>query len=412
MRGSIIQQMFRVVGENHSPAALNLGCVIVRSSRSQRNNNPRSYLSPRNQDYGPNIPNAANQTHTFSEINNDIRPVFNVTPPSSSFYPQTMPRQMISFDNRPPTIYSLYHGFHFHPPVPQMGFQSPNPKPNPDPNNIITRTPVFQTNHVSLPSSSQTGCPQRLFCFNKDENGSKKESRPELVECDLSLRLGLVSGNEKGLAVVDDVDLRPGLGPCQRSKEFSFFPLNSEAAEVGSSVTELMKRKTVGESQSFLHLERGFDEINEQIKRREFVTERSKDSHTLFQKELEKNYGPKNYENPDRDDEAVWKRMHPDSGRRLFGVGSSDSSFVLNGRYPSFYGCSSYGDARQTQEVQSVRLELEKERAARENLENRLEQLEKNREEEREQARVEKEKERAEREKLQKRMDDILKRIG
>ncbi|KAK1407631.1 hypothetical protein QVD17_39252 [Tagetes erecta] len=144
----------------------------------------------------------------------------------------------------------------------------------------------------------------------------------------------------------------------------------------------------------------------------EFVTERSKDSHTLFQKELEKDYGPKNYENPDRDDEAVWKRMHLDSGRRLFGVGSSDSSFVLNGRYPSFYGCSSYGDARQSQEVQSVRLELDKERAARENLQNRLEQLEKNREEEREQARVEKEKERVEREKLQKQMDDILKRIG
>ncbi|KAK1424614.1 hypothetical protein QVD17_19947 [Tagetes erecta] len=113
----------------------------------------------------------------------------------------------------------------------------------------------------------------------------------------------------------------------------------------------------------------------------EFVTERSKDSHTLFQKELEKDYGPKNYENHDRDDEAVWKRMHLDSGRRLFGV-------------------------------QSVRLELDKERAARENLQNRLEQLEKNREEEREQARVEKEKERVEREKLQKQMDDILKRIG
>ncbi|KAK1427677.1 hypothetical protein QVD17_16369 [Tagetes erecta] len=57
---------------------------------------------------------------------------------------------------------------------------------------------------------------------------------------------------------------------------------------------------------------------------------------------------------------------------------------------------------RRLAHVQSVRLELEKERAARENLENRLEQLEKNREEEREQARVEKEKERAERDKLQK----------
>ncbi|KAK1414062.1 hypothetical protein QVD17_20057 [Tagetes erecta] len=78
--------------------------------------------------------------------------------------------------------------------------------------------------------------------------------------------------------------------------------------------------------------------------------------------------------------------MHPESGRHIFRIGSSDSSFVLNGRYPSFCGSSSYGDARQSQEVQSIRLEHEKERAARENLEYRLEQLEKDREEEREQA--------------------------
>ncbi|KAK1406459.1 hypothetical protein QVD17_41758 [Tagetes erecta] len=64
-----------------------------------------------------------------------------------------------------------------------------------------------------------------------------------------------------------------------------------------------------------------------------------------------------------------------------------------------------YGD-------QSVRLELEKERAAKENLENCVKHLEKDREEEREQSRVEREKERAERERLQKRKDDIIKRIG
>ncbi|KAK1419710.1 hypothetical protein QVD17_28989 [Tagetes erecta] len=72
----------------------------------------------------------------------------------------------------------------------------------------------------------------------------------------------------------------------------------------------------------------------------------------------------------------------------------------------------SYGDARQSQEDQSVRLELEKERAAKENLENCVKHLEKDREEEREQSRVEREKEWAERERLQKRKDDIIKRIG
>nr|GFA82428.1 histone acetyltransferase [Tanacetum cinerariifolium] len=67
-------------------AALNLGCVPVKSSRSQRNTNTRSYLSPRNQDSGPdapthNVPNAqrpdgGDRTHIVSETSNHIRPSF------------------------------------------------------------------------------------------------------------------------------------------------------------------------------------------------------------------------------------------------------------------------------------------------------------------------------------------------
>ncbi|KAJ0816200.1 putative coactivator CBP, KIX domain superfamily [Helianthus annuus] len=264
-------------------AALNLGCVPIRSSRSQRNSNTRSYLSPRNQESGPsptaqNIPNVnrpdgvnmMNQTHTFSEANKDVRPVFKAAaaPPGSSFYPQNVPRQMMSFENRPPSVFPLYHGFQFQPRMPQMGYHTSHPNPN----NIIIGTPVFQTTPESLPSSSQTGCPGRLLLYDKlydkDGNGSKKESRPELVECDLSLRLGLVSSNEKALTNVDDVDSGQGPGPGPRSKEFSFFPLNSAAEEVETSVTDFRKRKSVGESQSFLHLERDFDQINDRMKQR------------------------------------------------------------------------------------------------------------------------------------------------
>ncbi|KAI3711703.1 hypothetical protein L1987_70244 [Smallanthus sonchifolius] len=236
-------------------AALNLGCVPVRSTRSQRNTNIRTYLSPSNQDSGPNaqnIPNVrrpvgASQTHTFSETSKDSRPIYKGTPASSSFYPQNVPRQMMSFENRPSSVYPLYHGFHFNTHI--------NPK------NIIIGTPVFQTAHESLPSSSQTGRAERLLLFDKDGNGSKKESRPELVECDLSLRLGLVSSDDKGLTMVDGVD------SGSRSREFSFFPLNSEAAEGESLMTDVRKRKTVGESQSFLHLERDFDRIKDRMKR-------------------------------------------------------------------------------------------------------------------------------------------------
>lgn len=219
-------------------AALNLGCVPERPSRSQRNTNTRSYLSPRNQASSPNgrnlnvpnvqIPDGVNLTHTFSETNRDIRPSFQVTPSGSSFYPppfENLPRQMISFENTQSSIYPLYHGFHFQPRVPQMGFNSTHHQ---NPNNIIIGTPVFQSAHESLPSSSSSshkGCPGRLFSFDRDEDhGSKKESRPELAECDLSLRLGLVSSDERGLTVVADDDSGPG----PRSKEFSFFPLNSD----------------------------------------------------------------------------------------------------------------------------------------------------------------------------------------
>ncbi|KVH93797.1 uncharacterized protein LOC112517047 [Cynara cardunculus var. scolymus] len=255
-------------------AALNLGCVPVRSSRSQRNSNTRSYLTPRNQDSGPtpartmptatnarnlNVPNVQRPdgmdwTHTFSESNKDLRPNFKVTPSGSSFYPpsfENLPRKMVSFENRASSSYPLYHGFHFQPRVPQMGFCSTHHNSN----NIIVGTPVFQP-------SFQKGCSERLFTFDRDDNGSKKETRPELAECDLSLRLGLVSSNGKESTCVDDVDSGSG------SKEFSFFPLNSEAEEVQDLVTGVRKRKTVGEPQQFLQLDPDFNQIKERMKRR------------------------------------------------------------------------------------------------------------------------------------------------
>nr|GFC90246.1 hypothetical protein [Tanacetum cinerariifolium] len=100
--------------------------------------------------------------------------------------------------------------------------------------------------------------PERLFSFDRDDNVSKIEARPEMEECDLSLRLGLSSSSGKGSTFVDNVDSGP------RSKEFSFFPLNSEAKEVEDFVPDVRKRKTVEESHNFLHLDPDF----EQMKRR------------------------------------------------------------------------------------------------------------------------------------------------
>lgn len=203
------------------------------------------------------------QTSTISEATKDVRPNFTVNPPGFSFYPpsfENLPRHMLSFENRS-SVYPLYQGFHFQPRVPQMGFQTAHQNSN----KIFVGTPVFQAAREPLPSSSQRGCPERLFLFDKEDNGSKKESQPELVECDLSLRLGLVSNNGKELTSVDDVDLDPRSSQTGlRSKEFSFFPLNSDAKEVDKMLTDVRKRKTVGESQHFLHLHPDF----EQMKRR------------------------------------------------------------------------------------------------------------------------------------------------
>ncbi|CAI9285764.1 unnamed protein product [Lactuca saligna] len=316
IRGSIIQQIFRVVHENHSPgtkknrewqeklplvvlkseeimyskanseaeyvnpetlwdrlndaidtiirkddtmengdflpacveAALNLGCVQVRSSRSQRNSNTRSYLSSRNQDYGRNL-NVPNVQRPDSEANKDIRPNSNFTPPGSSFYPpsfENFPRNMVSIENKTSSIYPLYHGFHLQPRPPHMGFHT-TPQNS---GSIIHGTPVFRAARAACePSHSE-----RLFSFDRDNDdgngsGSKKESGPELVECDLSLRLGPVSSSEKekGLTCVDDdVDLGRLKG-----KEFSFFPLNSEGEGVENLGTDVRKRKMTCNPDSF-----------------------------------------------------------------------------------------------------------------------------------------------------------------
>ncbi|XP_071717200.1 uncharacterized protein [Rutidosis leptorrhynchoides] len=236
-------------------AALNLGCVPVKSSRSQRNTNTRNYLSPRNQDSSPNVqrPNVVDRTSTISEADKNVRPNLTVNPPGSSFRPpsfENSPVQMMSFENRPSSVYPLYQGFHF------------QPQNHQNSNKIIVGTPVFQAAREPLPSSSQTGCPERLFLFDKEYKGSKNESQPKLVECDLSLRLGLVSSDRKEVTHVDHVDLyRKSSESSLRNKEFSFFPMNSEAVEGDKTVKDVRKRKTVGELQHFSSLDPDFERM-------------------------------------------------------------------------------------------------------------------------------------------------------
>ncbi|KAL8231351.1 hypothetical protein R6Q57_001129 [Mikania cordata] len=123
-----------------------------------------------------------------------------------------------------------------------------------------------------------------------------------------------------------------------------------------------------------------------------------------FHNELVKEYGPNNDQNSDRDELAVWERLHPNNRGQMFEIGSFDPRFVMI-ESQSSCGSISYGDARQSQEVKDVRFQLEKEKEARQDLETRLEQMERQAENEW----IEREKERIEREKLQKQMEEIIK---
>ncbi|KAI8024379.1 hypothetical protein LOK49_LG03G01550 [Camellia lanceoleosa] len=339
MRGSIIQQIFRVVHESHSPvtkknkewqeklpvvvlraeeimyskanseaeymdletlwdrvndaintiirrdestetgdllppcveAALNLGCVPVRASRSQQHASPRSYLGSRTQEPGcippqildnttverspqllpvhsgnqltPVRPVAVNSSHLVIESTRNVMQNNRYNPTSSCNFPLPSVEVPPSSNNRfipwesnksqnLGSVYPLYYGTHFQPEMamPQMGFQVPR-----NPNAIIVGTPVFQ----SMTEPAKMGCLQNLFSCEKDESASNRVSQADFrnnhekapeTGFDLSLRLGLFEdpcmNPEKVLAhETDNVGLS-SLSP-HRNKEFSFFPVET-----------------------------------------------------------------------------------------------------------------------------------------------------------------------------------------
>ncbi|KAJ9548587.1 hypothetical protein OSB04_021130 [Centaurea solstitialis] len=200
---TIIRRDESLTGELLPPcveAALNLGCVIVKTSRSQRNKNTGSYLNPRNQDpiattaRNPNVPsrerpNPANHTHTFPETNRDSRQNYPIAPHGPSTYPPSLsnsPQKTVSVESKsslaPPSVYPLYYGVHFQPQNPRSGFQTTHQNSN----TIIVGTPVFQTVHEPLPPPP-TGFSETSFLLKKNVH---EEPEPSHVECDLSLRLG------------------------------------------------------------------------------------------------------------------------------------------------------------------------------------------------------------------------------
>ncbi|KAG6662494.1 hypothetical protein I3843_03G229300 [Carya illinoinensis] len=253
-------------------AALNLGCIPVRASRSQRLSNPRSYLTPRAQEPAsapaiildktsceqrPLSPfHSGNPLHLaktttrnpaclISESNSQINPNPNLTAPCN--YPLSVenilavPNPLIMERNTLlslGTVYPLYYGTRYPNGGSQLGSQIPE-KPHSKP--IYIGKPIL----AATGESAERGVFQNPFSFKNTKNASNRlmqvnvldtQEKPQERECDLSLRLGLVSesctGIEKSSACeVEDVgstcsqeggkfsDLSP-----HTKKEFSFFP--------------------------------------------------------------------------------------------------------------------------------------------------------------------------------------------
>ncbi|KAA8523003.1 hypothetical protein F0562_009426 [Nyssa sinensis] len=247
-------------------AALNLGCIPVRASRSQRHSNPRSYLSPRAQEPGcvppkildnttnepnPRLPplHSSNQltlarpttvssTYLVSESNRHLTQ--NNSPSASSNF-------LLSHEKPPPSntslnvgsVYPLYYGTDFQPDMSQLCRQTPKSS-----DTIIVGRPIFS----SIPERAGLVCLRNLFSSDGDENTSirttqadfkdKHEKVPEM-ECDLSLRLGLSSEpcmSIRKYSIHDNGDVGSSnsqegskfgeLSPSKR-KEFPFFPVKT-----------------------------------------------------------------------------------------------------------------------------------------------------------------------------------------
>nr|XP_023872146.1 uncharacterized protein LOC111984759 [Quercus suber]XP_023872148.1 uncharacterized protein LOC111984759 [Quercus suber] len=246
-------------------AALNLGCVPVRASRSQRHTNPRSYLTPRTHE-PPSAParttyehrpqlspvhsgnqlnlaraTSINSARFVSESNSHVIPNANLTAPRTyPFSLESVPagrNQLMTMESNTPlnlgTVYPLYYGTHYQTRESQLGSRVPE---EPHSNTIYVGTPI----RTSTSEPAEIGVLQNLFACKNSENTSRgfaqdTQEKPRERECDLSLRLGLSSHScmniEKSLACeTEDVgstgsqdggkvgDLSP------QTKEFCFFP--------------------------------------------------------------------------------------------------------------------------------------------------------------------------------------------
>ncbi|GKV00705.1 hypothetical protein SLEP1_g13349 [Rubroshorea leprosula] len=269
-------------------AALNLGCIPVRASRSQRHINPRTYLSPRAQEPARLAPSVLDRSaeegcHRYPSVHsanqlNIARGATNTIPfvqsscpvaeNSDSTAPHNNPflyessptrqKQLMRMDVNTPvnlgTLYPVYYGAHLQPSESQTGSHI---EENVNSNTIIVGTPIGK----SIAEPSDMGALRSIFSSTGVDVSCKKVGNVDVrdirekstgTQCDLSLRLGLFS----------DPSVRPGkisicetedLGPSssqegakysdvfqQKNKELCFFPAKTANDPIGSSSRKLL----------------------------------------------------------------------------------------------------------------------------------------------------------------------------
>lgn len=166
-------------------AALHLGCIPRRASRSQRNNHPRGYLTGNvalgNANEGnPRITSSVAPHYSNflgKESPNFVMPINSCISKEMPFLPsqKCLPLEP-SFPSKPFPFYPLYYGFYSQPIQSQQKLGA-----------LLPTSSSINEDH-----QLQMRVPQK-HSFCRDENKMEVLKNPPKIECDLSLRLGIGS---------------------------------------------------------------------------------------------------------------------------------------------------------------------------------------------------------------------------
>ncbi|KAK7330087.1 hypothetical protein VNO77_24273 [Canavalia gladiata] len=250
-------------------AALNLGCKPVRTSRSDRHNNPRTYLSPRAQQPPmPPKPVGGNPLTYAKATTSAVSPIpvadtnphihHNSKLVGSSNYPfsESFPpghHQPLTMEARPSlnlgAVYPLYYGYEARELQPRT-----NALDSTSSDTIFVGRPV-----IPVPEPSGIGLLEN-FSYGRFHHAANRIVAKETVvgtqegppdrECDLSLRLGQClhpcsSSKSSSAYEIDDAGLgvsREGNKfshlPSQKNREFCFYPRETGYGTIESTSTK------------------------------------------------------------------------------------------------------------------------------------------------------------------------------